>query len=600
MAFNSEEEFLQSQDTGTGWTPESDYEAPKNDARLNTLNSQGPIQQGIDAAAYQQRRMTNSMKQAWYKLRGNDKESLDLQKIIDHEDKIYKNYMRSPFNEHRTASSVGNLIGGITHPVSMATMPLGGGATLPARAAIQGLIGAGTEAVTNPGTLGDRAASGGLGFVGGMVGSGIGDTIAKGWSGLKGDWIDPAMKSVNDRLVSMGLRPTIGDLARPNESSVVKAVENMYHKTSSGQQKLGTEAEKLRRLIVPNKQTGQNTVADAVTRTGKGVNDASTDIWSGFDTAIKGNVTKVRPVELKNGLDKLLLEYPQLLSQSGIPNKKIRDQLSLLAETPANKLPSMPVAEFNALRKSIGSVVASTKELTSPAAAGGVTRLDKKALGMVGDLLTNAKADMARWGNNGSNQKAYSLFTDADAKWQAEILPWKKSQLAQDLKELDNLGAPDTARRIAGESDTDAINQVQNYMKQYGGYDDANVFEALATQRRAANAMGTEAGSVIPSPTFGLGVPTHTSVAKGLYFGDPKLPNMNSPLMSVGDLLSESAKTIGRKAPISIGREFGEEELAMLMFLADSLNPVSDDTRNTDETYSHGIGHATQEGVAGR
>ena len=603
MAFDSEEEFLGTQgggDAGPGWSPDSDYEAPKNDARMNIINSGSALQTGIDAAAYQQRRMTNSMKQAWHKLRGNDQEVAELQKIMDHEDNIYKNYFRSPFAKHRTAAAVGNIAGGVTHPVSMATMPLGGGATLPARAAIQGAIGAGTEALTSPGGAGDRAAAGGLGFVGGAVGSGLGDAVAKGWSGLKGEWIDPAIKEVNDRLTAMGLKPTIGDLAGPNDASVVKAVENMYHKTSSGQKKLGEEAEKLRRMIVPNKQTGKNVVADSITTTGRGVNDASNDIWSGFNTAIQGNVTGVRPVALKKGLDDLIAEYPQLLSQSGIPNKKIRDQLSLLAETPANKLQSMPIADFNDLRKSIGSVVASTKELTTPAASGGVTRLDKKALGMVGGLLDDAKSDMYRWGNNGKNQKAYKLFTEADAKWQADILPWRKSQLAQDLKEIDNLGAPETAKRIAGEHDSDAIDQVRQYLKQYGGYDEANVFDALSTQRRAAERMGTEVGSVIPSPTLGLGVPTHRPSVKGMYFGDPRLPNMNSPLRSVGDLASESAKVLARKSPIAASRELGKEELSMLGLIFDLFGGDEEDN-NPAEQFSHGSpGAASQQGAAGR
>jgi hypothetical protein len=61
----SDEEYTSGSNSDIPVLSDSEYQMPKNDPRLNTVRGMGRGQQFVDSAAYQQRRMTNAMKQAW-------------------------------------------------------------------------------------------------------------------------------------------------------------------------------------------------------------------------------------------------------------------------------------------------------------------------------------------------------------------------------------------------------------------------------------------------------------------------------------------------------------------------------------------------------
>lgn len=597
MAFDSEDEFLTTitdESESKGWSPESDYAAPDT-LLLQMANEMGKGEAALVGIGKGMSAVGSGIQDAYYGLTGQDAKRDELSERIKSEQKMFDEGLGSKFSKNRGWASAGELGGQVIPGMAIP----GGGQTMATRALIQALYGGVYEGLTNAGGLGDRLTDAVKGAAGAGFGSAGIETLGKGLSAASGKWADPALKSLNDKLVAMGLKPTIGDLASPTDASFIRTLEDLFHKTSTGVSKLTREAEALKRLVVPNKQTAENVVTGAVKGVDKKISQVSNDIWSGFEGAVQGNVTKVRPAGLKAGLDQLYSEYPQLFSQTGIPNQKVRERLLDLVNTPANKIQSIDVAEFNDLRKAIGGVLGDVKTMTTPAAAGSPARLERKALKMTAQLLDDTKADMARWGNNGKNQKAYKLFEEADNTWKTEVLPWKKNQLVADLKNVESAGAPETARLVAGEKDTDVVDQVRAYLKKYGDYDDSDVVDALATQKRAARTIGVDASGSIPTPNALVGLPTDRPFVKGMYFGDPKgvipsaLKGLGSPTTTA---VKRALDHMRRTAPISASREIGDKELAAMLGVYELFGGSDKDT-NQVESYSHGIGAATQQGT---
>lgn len=445
------------------------------------------------------------------------------------------------------------------------------------------------------------------GAIGGAAGSGIVDLLGKGVSGAMGHYIDPNIRAMQQKLRAAGMKPQVGDLAPLTESSWIRAAEDVYSRIPPGRNRLVKEGEKLRRVIVPDKMTGTNVVTHAINQTDEGVKALSGQIWEPFEQAIQGNVTNVRPVGLQRGLKQVLDHYDQVFTPSVIPDKALRERLISIAEADPKKLQSIPIAEYHELRKALGSALAGVKIMATPAAAGAPARLDKKAVGMFKNLYKESSDDIARWGNNGKNQKAYRLFESANKDWQEKVLPWQENPLAKELAEVgDKLGAPKSASLIAKETDTDAIDQMRRYMAKYGPYDSTDVIDALATQRRAANTLTGFGADVQPEgsvlsvgiapwlagPAHGIAAMSDKPAFQNLYFGD------SSWLRPQGGLATAN---MVRNIPLAAMREASSDNnvgLTTAYGLADLLGMVGGE--DDDETYSHGIGHATQEGVAGR
>jgi len=260
-------------------------------------------------------------------------------------------------------------------------------------------------------------------------------------------------------------------------------------------------------------------------------------------------VTKVRPVGLNAGLQDVLARYPQVFSSSTvIPDRTIRDRLLQIANMDPKKLDSIPAGEYNQLREAVSKVLVDVKLMSNPA-IGGTARLDKKAVGLFYDLLNKGvKEDMRRWGNAGSNQKAYKAFENSFDEWQKVVIPWRENPVQHSLREVGpKFGAPKTAKIISQEPDTAVLAQMQDYIRKFGPYGGDEPIEALATQSRAANLIGNKDPSGIVTPTFGvgkIGALTHSTLPMNMYFGNPGKGPLNY---------------LTRQTVAGTGREFGPE-----------------------------------------
>lgn len=596
MAFNSEEEFLQSQDTGGGWTPDSDYEAPKNDPRLNQLNSQSALRTGMDAAQYQRRRMTESMKQAWYKLNGDKYNAGRIQADMDTADQDYKNYMRSPFNKHRTAAAVGNVMGGITHPVSLASMPFGGGSTVLTRALAQAGISAGTEVLTNPGGIGDRVTAGVKGAVGGAVGSAGGDLVAKGWSGLRGNWTDDVARRANEFSKRNGTSPGIGQLREysgkqmtPDELAA-RGGNWPYTLEKGAQHRQEVDARKLKQALGGNQNP--KLAAAFPKEDAKVLEEAlrkeATEIWKPFHTAAKASKTNVRPDELWNNLKVLDLHNSKILKDSSaIPDDVVRKQLNdLLQVDQWTKLPKYTPEEYSKIVSELSNAQNRVKTLST----GQTPTYDGASVARVTGVFDGAKKDMTSWGKK--EPAAFSAWEKSLTDYQEKILPVKDNPIFKTSKDLDDKGN-DLYRLMGDATEGTNYDYMRRLLKEYQsrGMDDAagrlDLLDAnsLAAQHGASGMAPTIAG--VPKVPGGgdmlslLG-PGYSYLAnrpsvKGLYFGDPMLSH-KGPL-----------STFLRKSPVSIGRELGDEATVGTAAMIDFFNPFSSDgEENNNDQFSHG------------
>ena len=617
MAFDSEEEFLtfEEQAQGTGWDPESDYAEPKDDARLNMVKGMGTVRNATEAASYQQRRMTNSMKQAWYKLKGDDKAANDLQKIIDHEDKVYKNYLRSPFNEHRTAAAVGNVAGGVTHPVSMATMPLGGGSTLLGRAAAQGGYGAAVEALTNPGGVGDRLGSAGLGFVGGTLGSAGSDIAAKGISGLRGNWTDPVAREADKLSKRYGTEPGIGQLREYSGKQMTpdqlkdRGANWPYAIEKHAQHRQEVDARKLKEGLgaTSNPNTSSAFPATDAKQLEESLRLEAENIWKPFRAAAKTSKFKVRPDELWGSLRRLDSHNSKLLrDSSAIPDDEVRRQLKTIVETEEwTKLPKFTPEEYSKIVSELSNAQNRVKTLSQ----GQTPTYDGAAVGRITEAFDKATKDMGSWGKKDPN--GFAAWDKARTEYQEKILPVKENPIFRTSKDLDKRGR-DVERLMGDVGDGANYDHMRDLLGEYKSrYMDSaaerlDLLDAnsLAAQHAASGkaAIASAAPNIPASKNDLLSMlgDSYTFFAnrpsvKGMYFGDPLIPNLENMSVPEGAL-----KSILRRAPIATGRETGEVGALGIAALLEILGFTGDEEIDKTEQFSHGIGPAQQAGAAGR
>ena len=624
--FTSESDYNENVDAAEQamFTSSKDFSMPEDDPQLNTVRSQGRGQQMIDTAAYQQRRMNNAMKQAWYKLRGNDQEVKDLQKIIDNEDKIYEKYYRSEYNPHRTAAAVGNVAGAVTHPVSMVTMPLGGGSGLISRAGMQGLYGAGVEALTTPGGAGDRLLGAAGGFAGGALGSAGTDVAAKGYSGMVGKWFDDVAKKGDDLSKLHGLEPGVGQLReysgrQMTSDQLKKRGANwpyVIEKHATHRQEV--DARKLKAALGHNPDAS---VSKALPRVDAGqlseeLAKESEAIWKPFKQAARNTDQKVFPLKLWNSLQDVAQHNSKLLTDSSaIPDDAVRNQLiDLVTVNNPAKLPKYTPEEYS---KIVGELSNAQHRLT--VLSGGQTpTYDAASVGRITDAFASAKDDMADWGSRTVkgkkvNEKAYNHWQNALTDYQDKILSVKNNPVFQTSKTLNPKGR-DLNKLLDTATDGGQHDLVRDLLKEYKGRgmdDAANRLDlldinSLATSHGAA-ASPAVLGSlpVVPKTSDALsllgdayaGLANRPSV-KGLYFGDPRIPDLDKMGIGKGALSS-----MMRRAPIAASREFGPEEATILKMLYELMpwaGDGEDPTQGNDPVVHGGMGAATQAGVAGR
>ena len=610
--FTSEQDYLDSVKP-RNFTSGGDYEAPKDDARLNTVKGMGRGQQMIDAAAYQQRRMTNSIKQAWYKLSGNKEQVNDLQKIMDHEDKVYEQYLRSEHNPHRTAAAVGSLAGALTHPLSMATMPLGGGSTIGGRALYQGLYGGVVEGLTNPGGLGDRIVSGAAGTVGGAVGSAGSDAVAKGLSGLRGKWEDPIIKKANNISKEYGLEPGVGQLreyrGRIMSPDELKARGGNWpysiekHATHTQE----VDARKLKAALGHSKDSSVSKAlpkVDAKDLTEE-LTKESEAIWKPFNKAARKSKETVRPDELWNSLKDIKKHNSALLTdKSAIPDDVVREQIDKIVNTEDwIDLPKYSPEEYAKITSELGNAAHRVKILST----GQTPTYDGEAGKRVSEAFGNAKNDMAAWGKK--DPSGFASWEKAIADYQENILTVRSNPILKSAQDLNDKGR-DLHKIMDTASEGTNYDHVRDLLKQYndrGMVDAANRLDLLD-----ANSLATAHGASGATPITGnlpkvksndalslLGdgyafVANRPSV-KGLYFGDPKIPDLEK-----SGILNGALGSMIRRSPISASREFGGEEATILKALYELMPWVGDDEKpllGGNDSGTHSPGSATQLGV---
>lgn len=571
-----------------GATVSKGYGQPTDQPSLNIAQTMGKGKSFVTGAGHGLTQMGRAIEEAYLKLFGSDREREDLQKQIAMEKQKY-GQMTSEWNPNAGYMKGGNLASQVGAGLAIPTPQA---KTMAGRALLNAAIGGGFEGLTTTGGLGDRAISGALGAFGGGVGSAGADLVTKGAGALRGKWTQPDAIVRRSAMERLGLRPRIGDITDVDSGSIIKSGENLLADTPLGATRFSEDVGKLRRTIVPDRVSGKNVISEAVNETDKGVRDLSNKIWKPFEDFVSGNpVPGVRPTELKAALSDLLTHDSKFLNK--IPGDQVRAELERLATTPLNRIKSIPIDEYHRLMKSIGALTPSVKAMSTPAP--GATKIADKAIyPKFAALLDGINSDVARLKTlkNPNAQKAYDLFDGARKEWQEKVLPWKESDLVFKLKEK-GLGAEETAGLIS-KSDPDIAMRVRDYLKQYGPYGSSDPIDALIGMSRQGKALANETmepsildvtKGVLSSP---LAFGSRNKGVQNMYFGDPMLDNS----------IAEAVRRLG----VGYGRETGDVSGVTAATIANLLGKKKgDDTVSSDDpSYSHGVGAATQAGVAGR
>jgi hypothetical protein len=464
-------------------------------------------------------------------------------------------------------------------------VPGSGAGTLLARAASnagrQGLL----NAATTQGNVVDRAAAGGTGAIGGGLGSIGGDVIAKGFGGAMGKWGDPVAKQVNDRLVAMGLKPRIGDLAGRENAHVVRGMENWASHLPVSKGDVIEQQEKLRRLIVPDKMSGENMVTKAVKTTDQKVREHADDIYAPVKQKIGKTSILIDPTNTHVAAAKLKAEYPGIFDGTYYKQSDL-DAFNKFVDSPT----SLTYDEFRNIQQILGAAQGRAQNMVNKGEIVG------NAVGDAKQAYKTSKLDFETWGQNSSPsaKRKYAQIVkehnDATARWEKEVLPWKQSDVAQDLRNISTFGAPDTAR-VLTRADTDKADLVRHYLKQYGPEGNADLADALSVMRRSAQGLASatddevvHSGSLLSgilapgliTGATGSAKMSANNFGKAMYFGD-SMDAMTSPVM---------------RGYLGASGEVGEDQLSTLMVIKELYNQLQ-------EKYGdQSIGSKTESGAA--
>lgn len=479
----------------------------------------------------------------------------------------------------KTGQFAGEVLPSLALPASRA-------ATLLGRAGVNAGIGGAYELATTEGSAADRGLSGMAGAIGAGVGSAGMEALLKPVKGYLGNWgAKDSAKVMNEKLTGMGLRPRIGDIDK--EATLMGMAENLHSHLPTGAGAFAREKEKLRRLIVPDKVKGTNVVTESINETNKAVNNLSNEIWKPFEDFVTSNpkLPGLRPNGLKSSLTEIIRHDPNFISK--IPDQVVRDQLEAIVKTPMNKLKSIPVLEYHELRKSLGGLTPSIKAISTPV-PGSTKMADRNLPLRFAKLLEGTSDDLNTWGSYKSVGDGKRLFDDANKQWKEKVLPWKESDVVYDLKQVTKYGAPDTAR-ILTSPDSDKVDLVRKYLKEYGPYDGSDVADAVTTMNRHGSALGkvdeglTHSGSLtaagLQEALAAIVAPTAwasgTRFGKNAYFGDA-VPLMTSPLGRLG---------------LGASRESGPDVAAIMALIKDLMGSTDEDDKGmgaqTQDSFRH-------------
>lgn len=529
------------------------------------------------------------LEEAYLKLFGSPKEQEDLQKIINMENARWAD-LTGEWNPETSGRLKWGEVAGQVLPAL--ALPTPQSKSMAMRAMLNAMGAGAYEGATTTGTIGDRAASAGIGALGGGLGSIGGDLVTKGWNMLRGAYSDLAAVKLGESLRKIGLKPRIGDIVDPETGVMLKSGENLLAETPMGAGAIERDIESLRRKIVPDRVSGENVVAEAVRETEKGVQQRADDIWNPFKTFVSQNqVPGVRPVNLQKGLREILKYDKTFLSD--IKDDVLRGKLETLIQAKPNQLKAIPADEYVELNSALSGLTPYIKARAQPA-PGSTALSDKQSYKRFAEnIMEGMNQDWQVWKSYKSPnaKQAGELLDKAQKSWKKEILPWKRSDLAYKLGQIEQHGASETARLISGEADIDAASMVREYLKKYGPYDSELPVDALMAMRRQGQALGsgTEKVSGLDISRGVFGAPLASVSRKpGVQKFYLAKPQAQGPLMEAF-----------KRGIIGTGRESGTD-LAVGSLILDSLLRG---TKEGDAALAggpediHNVGSATQMGV---
>ncbi len=575
---------------------EDDFGPPKKNYQLNKVNAMSGLNAMGLGYQFRGRQFLQALEQMGLAITDifpgvdNKQKREDLNKIIENEKQIAKTIGESKFSKNKgwfnTGTTLAEILVGFALPTPQSK-------TMAMRALGNALIGGAFDTAMTPGGIGDRLAAGGMGAAGAGVGSIGVDALTKTIGGKIGKSLQPEAIARRDAARRVGLNPRLGDIADPNTLANQKSIENVLANSSIGSKAIDEDINALKRVIVPDQTTGANAINTAASNASKGVAARSQDIWSGFEQAIQGNVTSVRPKGLHEALVPLVNDYKQLFTPAIIPNETTREMLLAIANADPKKLPSIPIEQYHSLHKALGGIVANAKLMSTPATAGVPARLDKEAVGLVKDLYKQSSDDIRRWGNNGKNQKAFKLFENANEEWKRTILPWKENTIAKELSEgPKKFGMKDTVSSLIKADELEAA-EFKRLMQEFGPYDSSDAIDGILSMKRQGAKFAGEIDQTGPLDVAkGItsipgGMLSRNKTFQDAYLGDPMLDNTIAELT--------------RRFGINYGRAHGDTASVLGAGLYDFLLGGEEDDRQSDDpAFAQGVGHATQMGVQGR
>lgn len=556
-----------------------DFGTPTNQPALNIAKGQTKGKSFLTGAGYGLTKAGRALEEAYLKFFGTPTEREDLQKLIDKENEVY-GQITSEWNPNagwfKGGEFTGQIIPGLALPTPQSK-------SMAARAAINALIGAGYEGATTTGGAGDRLVAAGLGGVGGAAGSGAADLLQKGWNRLRGVYDQPEAVALAERLRAAGLRPRLGDIMDPGTGTLVRSGENLLAETPIGSKAAAEDVEKLRRMIVPDRVSGTNVIAESVQATERGVQKRADEIWQPFREFVSQNqVPGVRPVNLQRGLREIIKYDKNFLND--IQDDVLRGKLESLISAKPNQLRAVPAEDYVEINSALSGLAPYIKARAQPT-PGSPVLADKQAYKrFAGNIMEGLRKDWDTWKTYKSPnaQQARQLLENSQVQWKQEILPWQRSDLAHKLKQIEQHGAPETARLISGEPDIDITSLVRDYMKKYGPYDSEVPVEALMQMKRQGQTLASAT-----EPVSGL------DLTRGV-FGAPAAMLSRRPGFQKYAL--SSAQPTGplgelmRRGIIGTGRESGLESLVGVGIL-NSLLQGGDKERSigatTEESFRH-------------
>jgi hypothetical protein len=413
------------------------------------------------------------------------------------------------------------------------------------------------------------------------------DLVTKGVSGLRGLYTQPEAVAVADRLRKHGLKPRLGDIAKPGTAKVIKSLENLADTAD--------DVEDLRRIIVPERTGGRNVVSEAVKQTETALQQRADDIWSPFKTFVSQNtVPTVRPTNLRTGLMNVLKHDKTFLNN--ISDDVLRGKLEALLQNTKNK--GIPAEEYVELQSALSGLTPYIKSRAQPA-PGSPMLADKQAYKRFAEnIMEGLRKDWEVWKSyKGPEAKeAKRLLEESMGTWKKEILPWNQSDVAFKLKEIELHGAPETASILSVNPDIDATQLVADYVRKYGPYDAADPIDALLAMNRQGSIL-----SKTPEEIPVLGALSATT--KGLASHLPSVSRRPGfQKWYLGDPRMESALAEGwRRLGVNIGREYGQPIGVTGAALQSLLGGHRDGGMNSDEPgVGMPISMQNQIGAAGR